>query len=153
MEEGSAQTVVMPLLKGNLNFIWNHGWYHNSEGYDTDYECHFIIKNSEDEVLYTSSDHVDGVFLTYNNNCHGANVIEVAESNVNLYPNPTSGILNIEGEGEMTISVMNTLGQKVMEMNATDKAVIDINGCESGIYMVKVKTADGEKTQIVTVKK
>ena len=153
MEEGSAQTVVMPLLKGNLNFIWNHGWYHNSEGYDTDYECHFIIKNSEDEVLYTSGDHVDGVFMTYNNDCEHSAVAEVSTNSVRLYPNPTNGILNIEAEGEMTINVMNMLGQKVMEMNATNKAIINLNGCESGIYMVKVKTKNGEKTQKVTVNK
>jgi hypothetical protein len=153
MESGMTKTIVMPLLKGDLNFIWNHGWFHTTEQYDTDYECHFVIKNSEDEVLYTSGEHVDGVFLTYNNDCNGANVAEVSEINVRLYPNPTSGILNIEGEGMMTISVMNMLGQKVMEMNVTDKAIVNLNGCESGVYMVKVKTADGEKTQIVTVKK
>ena len=53
MEEGSAQTVVVPLLKGNLNFIWNHGWFYGTD-YDTDAECAFVIKNSKDEVLYTS---------------------------------------------------------------------------------------------------
>ena len=151
MTEGSTQTVVMPLLKGNLNFIWNHGWYHTSEQYDTDYECHFIIKNSEDEVLYTSGEHSDGIFLTYNNDCEHTNVVEVSASNVRLYPNPTNGILNIEGNGVMTISVMNILGQKVLEITANDNTTIDLSGFGEGIYMVRIETENRIKTEKVNV--
>ena len=147
MTEGSEKTVVMPLLKGNLNFIWNHGWYHTSEEYDTDYECHFIIKNANDEVLYTSGEHSDGVFLTYNNDCEHTNVVEVSASNIRLYPNPTNGVLNIESEGMMTISVMNVLGQKILETTATDNTTVDLSSFESGIYMVRIETANGVKTE------
>ena len=151
MTEGSAQTVVMPLLKGDINFIWNHGWYHTSEQYDTDYECHFIIKNADDEVLYTSGDHSDGVFLTYNNDCEHVSVAEVAGSNVRLYPNPTNGILNIEGNGEMSISVMNVLGQKILETTTNENTTIDLSGFGEGIYMIRVETANGLTTQKVNV--
>ena len=153
MEEGSAQTVVMPLLKGDLNFIWNHGWFYGTD-YDTDAECAFVIKNSDDEILYTSSEHIPGVFLTYNNDCGShVGVAEVSESNVRLYPNPTNGILNIESNGEMTISVMNILGQKVLETTATDNTTIDLSGFESGIYMVRVMTENGMMTEKVNVRK
>ena len=148
MTEGSEKTVVMPLLKGNLNFIWNHGWYHTSEQYDTDDECHFIIKNADDEALYTSGNHNDGVFLTYNNDCEHTNVAEVSASNIRLYPNPTNGVISIEGEGMMTISVMNILGQKIMETESIDNITIDLSNCESGIYMVRIETDNG-----VTVEK
>ena len=153
MTEGSEKTVVMPLLKGNLNFIWNHGWYHTSEQYDTDYECHFIIKNANDEVLYTSGNHSNGVFMTYNNECEHTNVAEVSASNVRLYPNPTNGILNIEGEGAMTISVMNILGQKILETTANDNTTIDLSGFGEGIYMVRIETENGTKTEKVSVKR
>ena len=152
MTEGSQQTIVMPLLSQSLNFIWNHGWYHNSEGYDTDYECAFVIKNADDEVLYTSGDLNDGIFLTYDNQCEDA-VSEVSASNFCLYPNPTDGILNIEGEGQMTISVINMLGQKILEMNATDNVTIDLSGFESGIYMVRIETANGTMTEKVSVRR
>lgn len=153
MEEGSEQTIVMPLLKGNLNFIWNHGWYHNSEGYDTDYECAFVIKNTDDEILYTSGELSDGIFLTYDNQCEHTSVAEVNENNISLYPNPTDGIVNIESTGTMTISVMNMLGQKVFETTATDNANIDLSGFESGIYMVRIETENGIKTEKVNVRK
>ena len=152
MEEGSAQTVVMPLLKGDLNFIWNHGWFYGTD-YDTDAECAFVIKNSNDEILYTSNEHSDGVFLTYNNNCENVSVAEISESNIRLYPNPTNGILNIESNGEMTISVMNILGQKVLETTATDNATVDLSGFESGIYMVRIETANGTMTEKVNVRR
>lgn len=147
MEEGSAMTKVIPLLSQNLSFYWNHGWYHTNEQYDTDYECSFVIKNADDEVLYTSSELSDGLFLEYNNTCEDA--VEEVES-VNklfLYPNPTDGIVNIEIEGEMTISVLNILGQKILEMNATDNATIDLSVCESGIYMIKIETVNGTKVE------
>ena len=72
MTEGSDVTVVVPLLKQNLNFIWNHGWYHTNEQYDTDYECSFTIYDGEGNELFTSSDLEDGVFMTYENNCEEA---------------------------------------------------------------------------------
>ena len=153
MTEGSSQTIVLPLLKGNINFIWNHGWYHTSPGYDTDSECAFVIKNTNDEVLYTSDEHSDGIFLTYNNDCENTAVAEVSASNVRLYPNPTNGMVNIEGNGDMTISVMNTLGQKVLETTATGNATIDLSGFGSGIYMVRIETANGTKTEKVSVKR
>ena len=153
MEEGSAQTIVMPLLKGDLNFIWNHGWYHTSEQYDTDYECHFTIKNADDEILFTSSEHSDGIFLTYNNDCENVSVEEVSVSNIRLYPNPTNGVINIEGNGAMTISVMNVLGQKVMEMSVTDNATLDLSGFESGIYMIRIETANGTMTEKVNIRR
>ena len=72
MTQGSELLVDLPLLKDNLSFIWNHGWYHSLEQYDTDYECSFTILDYEGNELYTSSDLEDGVFLTYDNNCEYA---------------------------------------------------------------------------------
>jgi hypothetical protein len=143
MTEGSEQTVVMPLLTGNINFIWNHGWYHNSEGYDTDYECHFTIYDANGTELYVSGDLSDGVFLTHDNNCEDAVEETAATSDFRLYPNPTDGIVTIEGEGSMTISVLNILGQKIMETEATDNANIDLSVLETGIYMVIIETVNG----------
>lgn len=152
MEDGSEMTKVMPLLSQNLSFYWNHGWFHSDEQYDTDYECSFVIKNANDEIIYISDDLADGLFLDYNNNCEDA-VEEVESSNnLRLYPNPTDGIVNIEGEGTMTISVMNMLGQKILEIEATDNATIDLSNCESGIYMIKVETINETHVEKINLK-
>jgi len=85
MTQGSDLVVDLPLLRGELNFIWNHGWYHTQEQYDTDYECSFSILDYQGNVLYTSADLEDGVFLTYDNNCE--------EAPLTCYP-----VQNLEGE-------------------------------------------------------
>ena len=85
MTEGSEQTVTLPLLRGNLSFIWNHGWYHAYPEHDTDSECSFSILDFDGNVLYTSTDLEDGVFLTYENNCEAAPLA--------CYP-----VRNLEGE-------------------------------------------------------
>lgn len=70
MDEGYEKKISVPLLRQNLNFIWNHGWYHNSEGYDTDNECSFTVFDADSNELYASGELVDGVFMTYENICY-----------------------------------------------------------------------------------
>ena len=234
MDEGSEQTVTVPLLKQNLNFIWNHGWYHTSEEYDTDDECSFTIKDAEGNEFYTSGELADGVFVTYNNNCEfgpltcypvqnlegeyvwnneqefGARLswnapsitanldhfviysegsvfkeaitvpytgqssyeyvdmvgdigdyeysvtsvyvrgdetcesafvaidimvtdVEENVSNVRVYPNPSKGAVIVEGVGHLT--VMNTLGQTVKEIDLDGKTSMELS---RGIYFVRL---------------
>ena len=257
MTQGSSLLIDLPLLKGNLSFIWNHGWYHTSEGYDTDYECSFTILDSNGNELYTGSDLEDGVFMTFDNNCeespltcypakdltaeyqwNGANdygvyltwmrpdittnlnhfniyrnmlvtkeaeliaevpytgesnyayydsveeigdyeysvtcvfvrgdeqcesemvniggiivtAIDENSANVNLYPNPTDGLLNVTGQGMMHISVSNLLGQKLMEMHAEGNTVLDLGQFGQGIYLIRVATDNGVTVQKVNVK-
>ena len=62
-----------------------------------------------------------------------------AVSNVKLYPNPTSNVLNIESLGAIqTISVYNVLGQEVINkaLNSTSTS-LDVSSLNSGIYVVK----------------
>ena len=72
MTGGSDLVVDVPLLKGSLSFIWNHGWYHTSEGYDTDFECSFTVLDFEGNELFVSDELEDGVFLAYDNNARKA---------------------------------------------------------------------------------
>ena len=112
---GSSLAVDLPLLSGNLNFIWNHGWYHAYEENDTDSECSFSIVNAEGETIYTSTELEDGVFFSYDPCSVDAVEEATMSSSVNVYPNPTNGMLNIAGQGTMHISVMNVLGQTLQE--------------------------------------
>ena len=144
MDEGSEKIITLPLLKGNLNFIWNSGWFHIYPGWDTDDECSFSILNSDGEVVYTSADLQAGVFLTYENDCETNDVAELAlDESVQIYPNPTNGLLNVSGNGLMHITVSNLLGQIIMEVNAEGHTTLDLNGNESGIYLISIESANG----------
>ena len=257
MTEGSDLVVDLPLLRGNLNFIWNHGWYHAYEEYDTDFECSFTILDYAGNELFTSSELEDGIFMTFENNCEeaplacypvqnlqgeyqwhseeeygvyltwdkpnvtanldhfniyrsilvtkeseliaevpytGANSYEFFDNNnehgeyeyevtavfvrgseqcesevegignlivtavnenaanINVYPNPTNGLLNIEGQGTMHISVSNLMGQKLMEAEAEGNTTLDLSRYESGMYLVRIEYADGVMVQKVNVR-
>ena len=53
----------------------------------------------------------------------------------------------------MKISVMNVVGQKVLETTATDDTAIDLSGFGAGIYMVRIETANGTMTEKVDVRR
>ena len=152
MDEGAEKTLTLPLLSGQLSFIWNHGWYQSYPEWNTDHECSFNIVNADGEVVYTSSELHDGVFLTYDP-CSVDAVDEPTTANVNLYPNPSNGLLNIEGQGTMRISVSNLMGQKLMETEAEGITILDLSRYESGMYLVRVETEDGVTTRKVSVRK
>ncbi len=261
MTEGSDLVVDLPLLRGNLNFIWNHGWYHAYEEHDTDFECSFSVLDYAGNELFTSSELEDGIFMTYENNCeevplacypvknlegeyqwhddeeYGAyiswnrpditanlhhfkvlrstgaykdevlvaeipydgnnsyeyfdntydliqsefvyysvncvyirgeeqcesewrdvgfwitDIEENTDESINVYPNPTNGLLNIEGQGAMRINVSNLVGQKLMETEVEGNSVLDLSRFESGIYILSIKTENGFVVRKVNVLK
>ena len=83
MTQGSDLVVDLPMLRGNLHFIWNHGWYHTYEEYDTDGECSFTILDYDGNELFTSSELEDGIFMTYENNCEEAPLACYPANNLN----------------------------------------------------------------------
>ncbi len=261
MTQGSEQVVDLPLLRGNLNFIWNHGWYHAYEEHDTDFECSFTILDYEGNELYTSADLEDGIFMTYENNCEEApltcypvqnlqgeyqwhngeeygayiswdrpditanlhhfkvlrstgaykdevlvaeipydgnnsyeyfdntydliqseyvyysvncvyirgeeqcesewwdvgfwitDIEENTDKNIDVYPNPTNGLLNIEGQGTMHICLSNLMGQKLMEVEAEGNTTLDLSRYESGMYLIRIENENGVTVRNVTVRK
>ena len=259
MTQGSALVIDLPLLRGNLNFIWNHGWYHSYEEYDTDDECSFTIFDYEGNELFVSGELEDGVLFTYDNNCEeiplvcypvlnlegeyyytdeenlgghltwdtpsstygldhfnvyrtllsykaeGELIAEIPydglstyeyfdnmagqwmggykyevtctyvrgdencesdaeeaiilitdiEENaydIQVYPNPTDGLLNVSGSGTMHITVSNVLGQRLMETTAEGFVTLDLSPYGTGIYLVRIETGSGVLVQKVNVK-
>lgn len=71
---------------------------------------------------------------------------------VTLYPNPAKDSFTIEGENLQNVTVFNALGQQVYKQDCQgDNVVINLGQVETGIYMVKVVTANGESIQKVSV--
>ena len=260
MTQGSELLVDLPLLRGELNFVWNHGWYHTSEEYDTDYECSFTLLDSFGNELFVGDELEDGVFMTYENNCEEApltcypvenlegmylwntseeygayltwdspetttylnhfnvyraeavnkneepiaeipyngnahyeffdnlvenqwggymywvtsiyikdnekcestdeavsititNVEENADESIQVYPNPTNGLLNVSGNGAMQITVNNLLGQTLSETKAEGNATLDLSGLGQGFYLVRIATDKGITVKKIEIKK
>ncbi len=73
----------------------------------------------------------------------------VVNANINLYPNPTTGMVNIEAENFMNATVIDMTGRVVMTTEAT---TFDISNLTKGVYMVRINTANGTATQKIVKK-
>ena len=71
-------------------------------------------------------------------------VDETVHNAINLYPNPTTGLLKVEAQAMQHIAVYNMLGQQLHEADVSDDmAILNLKGYESGMYLVKVQTSHG----------
>ena len=69
-------------------------------------------------------------------------------SDIVVYPNPASSILIVDGESQFTIeSVLNVLGQKVLDSNLISNNTINIANLKNGIYYVVIKNSDSSLIQ------
>lgn len=65
------------------------------------------------------------------------------EFSVNVYPNPTTGKVNVEADGMTHVEVYDNEGRKLQDYDAydRDKLTVDMTGYASGIYFVRVHSA------------
>ena len=77
--------------------------------------------------------------------------IEEEISGLNIYPNPTNGILNIELEhnGTYFVQVNDILGKVITERNISSNTTINLQGLEKGVYFVTI--SNDEKTNTTKV--
>lgn len=80
------------------------------------------------------------------------NVNEMDNSQVNVYPNPTTGNLNVEAPMMQRIEVYNLVGQRVYESAVNGNiTTVDLRGLGSGMLMMTVHTADGIVTKKISI--
>ncbi|MBR1514078.1 MAG: T9SS type A sorting domain-containing protein [Bacteroidales bacterium] len=72
---------------------------------------------------------------------------------LDVYPNPTTGLVTISGNENLTsISVCNVLGQVVYEAKLNDdECTLDMAQFDAGVYMVRISTENGVVVKRVTV--
>ncbi len=81
----------------------------------------------------------------------GYDWINESNESVSVYPNPTTGNVNIAVPGINHITVMNVLGQVVFEGNVDGNiTTLDMSQYQAGVYMVRVVTENGESVKLVS---
>lgn len=86
----------------------------------------------------------------YNEDAVDENSVE----NVAVYPNPSSGMVNIKAEMMKKVTVCNVIGQIVLMQDVdNDEVVIDMRSFENGTYIISVMTEDGVVVRSVNVLK
>jgi hypothetical protein len=96
-----------------------------------------------------SQPHKNEIFQTESNNDFGADNYNV----INLYPNPSSGIVNIEFSDlneSYHIVVRNTIGQKILELNnLQEKSTVSLEAYENGVYIFEIISKENSSSFIV----
>lgn len=126
----------------NSSLIDGTWYYYKVQAYYKEIDCFSApAKNKYNDleyyvkVLYS----VDGV---------NENQVE----NVNIYPNPVNDNLTIDAKGIRNITIINLVGQKVFESSLyTDKAILNMNDFESGMYIIRVVADEYEITRRISV--
>ena len=77
-----------------------------------------------------------------------ANAEETLCTTIAIYPNPTTGMVNIESDGEQTVTIYNMAGQRVYEGICNGSLQIDMKVYGAGIYAIQV----GNETQRIVVR-
>lgn len=107
-----------------------------------------------------------GMFAAYQTALDGcpsatAKVIEEDLSlSLNVYPNPAANNVNVDfalqNKSEATIALLNNLGQVVKtqalgNVSGEQSVALDVASLEAGMYIVKLKTSNGEITKRISV--
>ena len=90
------------------------------------------------KVVVTKQNHFRHV--SYINVTNNVGTDEASLADINIYPNPTDNILNIEGVSIETISIINVLGQEIKNIvnNSDDIIQIDCSDLTNGVYFLKI---------------
>jgi hypothetical protein len=66
------------------------------------------------------------------------------EQSLKIYPNPTTGVLNVQGDGMTSVEVYNTVGQRVMTQVVNGNGIqLNTESLNNGIYFLRIQANDG----------
>ncbi len=92
----------------------------------------------------TDESQTDTVTLSVTVTDSGVAIDENAISEISVYPNPTSSIINIAAEGMQNITIIDMAGRVVMSKDVNSNfETISAEGFAKANYMVRITTADG----------
>lgn len=103
-------------------------------------EYYYRIKQVDTDGKFSYSDVITGTF-------------EKENSQLSIYPNPTSGqfsIIGISAEQIKSISVVNLLGQVIDSSGGSNS--IDLSNYNNGVYIVLIEQTDGQSKSLKILK-
>jgi hypothetical protein len=78
-------------------------------------------------------------------------VAENQNVKINVFPNPANDMMNINVNGSFKYQLVNSLGQVVRNGKATNKAVVNVNDLNQGIYFLTITAGNQVSVQKVVV--
>jgi hypothetical protein len=87
------------------------------------------------------------------NACVGINE-QLVSNGASIYPNPTSGEVQISVNINSIVTIFNALGENVMALQLTEgNHAVDLNNLAEGIYFIRTQNANGISTQRLIIHK
>ena len=143
---GSGTSYASPIMAGAIACFWEA--YPNK----TNFEIMQMIRESAH--LYNNPTNQEGYGIPNFKNAYqtAASISNECISNLNIYPNPTEELVQINGliaTSFFEIALFDSLGQILMAetIHSTDK--IDLSNFNSGIYLLNIN--DGMNTKIIKI--
>lgn len=101
---------------------------------------HFVCWNDGDSnTVRTVAVTQDAVYMAIF--ADGVSIDNYVNLNLNIYPNPTTGIVHIAAEGVVSTEVLDLSGRLVAKYG--DESQIDLSGLADGVYLFKIRTENG----------
>jgi hypothetical protein len=81
------------------------------------------------------------------------NKVNCSEGKLLLFPNPSTGILTVEGENISSVLICDFIGKVILERKINNDYIkIDLSGYSKAVYFVKVKSDNGVQVEKVVIK-
>ena len=89
------------------------------------------------------------------NTCTGINGIAVNDKALVVYPNPSNGEFTITGDSDITLKIVNELGQEVsnIKLSAQNDHKVSVSNLANGIYFIVGQNENGAVNQKIIVSK
>ncbi len=120
---------------------------------NSDEEAHIL---AEFDANYASSDgnFYDNGLSLVNNLKLSSTGISTANNDVNFYPNPTNGMVevSVENEGNYHISIQTLNGQVIVQQNISGNTQLNLSYCSKGIYVVIIENDSSRRIEKLIIK-
>ncbi len=139
-EEGTIATVKVALeiqnMTSDANFYVGYDPTVTASAWGTNW--YFTQGQNPNEWIAITNWSSGGVALRLETLGDGGNVNNTTSEMVNIYPNPSTGILNISGIEGANIEILNLMGQVVETLEDIDEnTTVDMSKYTNGTYIVK----------------
>jgi len=96
----------------------------------------------------------DGEFSVINVTKGSLGIDSNSSSEVSIYPNPATDLLNVISENSIKrITILNFIGQTMFDSEINNNnTVINTSNYQSGVYIIRIETEKGVKTEKITLK-
>ena len=75
-----------------------------------------------------------------------AGVLDFENSSLEVYPNPTTGLITINFNGTYDFQILNILGELIVDRQANNSTKVDLSEYNNGIYFVRIFVEGNQKT-------